>query len=280
MSPRERVASPCKPRRRRKATPKKHAGKKAASPREARISLGSSETGVLSAMRRMSLTPATDVEMVTALWLCSSYLDAKTLLTVLPLVSKATHALCDKLAWTAALVGACADEPAGMVELWPELCASFPWGEHLAEGGYKSVYRVWNAASARLEAISVMEVSEPEDREIMVQEMLGSYLLHDLLQRGVCPNFVNTRQVFRCPHPAPHALWGDEENPTPSGAFDNFETEDLSDFKPPRRPSAKSTAGSSWIFLRMELCEGGDIESHLKRLPDNALGEVSKPLNR
>ena len=272
-----RVASPTKPsRRKRKATPKKNAGKKVTVPTKARSP--SLDAEMATALRRISISPTESGEMntmVTAFWLASSYIESKSMLTVIPMVSRSLQAMTERLSWCTALVGACADDSGGMVDMWPELCGSFPWGEHLAEGGYKAVYRVWNAESDAMEAISVMQIAEPEDREVMLKEMLGSYLLHDLLKRGVCPNFVNTKQVFRCSHPAPKALWGDSEQPQPSGTFENFDAEDLTEFKPPRKPTAKSIAGSSWIFLRMELCEAGDIEAYIKTLPDQAVREVT-----
>jgi len=181
--------------------------------------------------------------------------------------------LCERLSWCAALVGAChGGGDGGVVDVWRELCAAFPWGEHLADGGYKSVFRVYNAQRDSMEAISVMNAKDlgREGTTILVQEMLVSYLLHDLVRRDVCPNFVDTLQVLRCSHAAPKALWGGPEKPQPQGSFEDFELSE--DFKAPRKP--RTAAGASWVLLRMELCEGGDVEEYLRSHGSVEVGTV------
>lgn len=47
---------------------------------------------------------------------------------------------------------------ASMERRWSSLTRSFPTGQFLSEGGFKVVYKVWNAAVGQEEAVSVMYV--------------------------------------------------------------------------------------------------------------------------
>ena len=86
---------------------------------------------------------------------------------------------------------------------------AFPWGCFLAEGAYKSVYKVWNNTKKRMEAISVMDVKsilEMGNEEVIRQEVQVSTLLSELVTDNKCPNFIETYQVFQFAY-APETLW-------------------------------------------------------------------------
>jgi len=146
-----------------------------------------------------------------------------------------------------------------------ELASSFPWGQHIADGGYKSVFRVWNAETDTMEAISVMAV-QPEEKHIMVQEMLVSYLVHDVI--NICPNFINTKQIFRCPHPAPKQLWGDIKTPQPQGHEPSHIPNTNRDLR-----SLFSQANSTTLTLRSKRkLQGSLAKRALRRLHGSSSG--------
>ena len=59
---------------------------------------------------------------------------------------------------------------------------TFPWGLFLADGAYKSVYKVWNNVKHRMEAISVMDsksILEMGNEEVIKQEVqISKYTWH------------------------------------------------------------------------------------------------------
>ena len=57
---------------------------------------------------------------------------------------------------------------------WRGMQRTFPWGVFLADGAYKSVYKVWNNVKHRMEAISVMDcksIVEMGNEEVIKQEV-------------------------------------------------------------------------------------------------------------
>ena len=56
------------------------------------------------------------------------------------------------------------------------------------------------------------------NKEIVGNELAMSVLLSSLTRRGICPNFVLTRQIFTCVHEPPASHWGCAENKKPRGS--------------------------------------------------------------
>lgn len=107
---------------------------------------------------------------------------------------------------------------------WQPFLRAFPWGSFLSDGAYKSVFRVWNAQLKRIEAISVMDIraiAKTGNLPIIAAEIQAGCLLSHLIRTGVCPNFVQTYQVFVSAYsPMVHfsSLWG---APDSNGKIDN-----------------------------------------------------------
>jgi serine/threonine protein kinase len=152
---------------------------------------------------------------------------------------------------------------------WRGLQDAFPWGCYLAEGAYKSVYKVWNAANERTEAISVMnacELAETGNEEVVRQEVQVSALLSELVTEGKCPNFIETYQVFQFAHNAPDRLWRQESAQGDPSVDDHVRRRlcNRSGKRTPRRRRKPSGRPSIFTYIRMELCDEGDLETFLR----------------
>lgn len=106
---------------------------------------------------------------------------------------------------------------------WQPFLRAFPWGCFLAQGGYKQVYRVWCAARARQEAVSVMDALALDDAgclPVVQAELQCGWLASELVRTGVCPHYVTMHQVFthtHAPHDAFPGHWGCEGDRAPQG---------------------------------------------------------------
>ena len=150
---------------------------------------------------------------------------------------------------------------------WNRFCCAFPWGKYLSEGAYKKVYQIWNVVASREEAVSVMDIrriATSGNASIVGQEIACALLLSELVTSGVCPNFVETYQVFQLPRPAPSKLWGTEADPMPLGETPHQVGVASTRVECVRRQEFPSAG--PFQYIRMELCGNGDLESHLKRL--------------
>lgn len=161
---------------------------------------------------------------------------------------------------------------------WERFCRAFPWGKYLSEGAYKKVYQIWSAVANREEAVSVMDIrriATSGNASIVGQEIACALLLSELVSSGVCPNFVETYQVFQLTRPAPGSLWGTEDYPTPQGK--SFRGAGAAVAANPRLCTAKGmehverASEGLFQYIRMELCGEGDLESYMKRLPEEMM---------
>ena len=148
---------------------------------------------------------------------------------------------------------------------WDYLTTRFPWGVFLSQGGFKSVYKVYNTAVNAEEAISVMDVEAITDKKTIAAELVVSVLLSSISRRGICPNFVITRGVFTLPYMPPQSHWGCEQNKAPKGKF--YDEAQVS--RKPREP--KNAEPGRYQFIRMELCNRGDAEDFISKLPQRML---------
>jgi hypothetical protein len=155
------------------------------------------------------------------------------------------------------------------------LSSLFPCGQFLSDGAYKAVYRVWCTRSARVEAVSVMDVAaitSTGNLAVVSQELHASILVAGLVRRHVCPNVVETYGVLRSAQDPNHSgMWAcDDESfllrRTASGRTkaDN----------PRRGPKP-----GDYQLIRMELCRHGDLEGFLRRQPEGLVpGDVALQL--
>lgn len=148
---------------------------------------------------------------------------------------------------------------------WDYLTTRFPWGTFLCAGGFKRVYKVYNSAVDEEEAVSVMDVDAIVDKKTIAAELGVSALLSSIARRGICPNFVITRGVFTLPYEPPNTHWGCEKNRFPKGK--SYVASQMG-----RKPSLpKNPEPGRFQFIRMELCNKGDVEDFIEKLPTKQL---------
>ena len=133
---------------------------------------------------------------------------------------------------------------------WKALGEAFPWGTYLADGGFKKVYQAYFAPEDRMEAVSVMEIASMMERgtdDIVRAEVYISLLLSNL--STVCPNFLRIYQSFLFAYEPPQgSSWSNKAtmvNPIEIGKH--------------------SKKKGIYQYIRMDLCDGGDVEEFLKR---------------
>ena len=172
------------------------------------------------------------------------------------------------------------------------LRAKFPWARFLAEGGFKQVYMVFNAEMQRSEAVSVMDMAAMEelgnvavaDSEVQLSllpsmfslslafahthtQVRLSFLLSRLVQRRHCPHFVQVYQFLRTCQPPP-AEWGNADNKEPKGRLSTF-LRTLAGGAGARRKAGRQVKvrEGDYQYIRMELCDGGDVEEAMRAHP-------------
>ena len=168
---------------------------------------------------------------------------------------------------------------------YPMLCLHMPWGAFLSEGAYKRVYRVVNAHKSQArsclargdwqqEAVSVMDVAAIKENgagSVVEQELKVSLLVSALVRRGDCPNFVETYGVFGADFSPPPDLWGSEDRKVPRAlpTFPAHATTWPAACKPlvRPRPKKKQQLEGRHQYIRMELCDGGDLEEYIHGRP-------------
>jgi serine/threonine protein kinase len=213
--------------------------------------------------------------------------------SVVPLVARSWGAVASTvLALRVARAGAGAPRS----RAWKSFLEVFPWGAFLARGAYKSVFRVWCSARRAWEAVSVMDAraiaaSGPAGAALVANEVTTACLASHLVRTRVAPNFVTVHSAFlHASTPVGGAwagVWSDEGEGAASCPF----SADLPG--PPAARAAISDASSaladraraalahvarapravpvtrhdaSHLFIRQELCVGGDVESYLRGL--------------
>ena len=107
-------------------------------------------------------------------------------------------------------------------------------------------------------------ISSNGNISVVGTELAVTVMLSSLVRRGVCPNFVATRGVFSCPFEPPPAYWGSANNKCPKGTRYSASK---STRRKPREPKRKGL----YQYIRMELCDGGDVEEFLKGQPDQSI---------
>ncbi len=134
-----------------------------------------------------------------------------------------------------------------------KLLSAYPKGDFLAKGGFKEVYKIWSNIRERYEAVAVMNFDKIKDEDEMQEiqkETEINFLLSNLVTKNICPNFVQTHQVFHFAYPAP-VVWG-----------------------PPsmrRNKTFMAKKEGVYQFTRMELCDAMDMEEYMKELKETNL---------
>jgi serine/threonine protein kinase len=110
----------------------------------------------------------------------------------------------------------------------------------------------------------VEAIASNGNMDVVGTELAVAVMLSSLVRRGVCPNFILTRGVFSCPYEPPASYWGSAEDKCPQGGA----------YVPPksnRRKQREPKQQGQYQYIRMELCDEGDVEEYLKRQPDEAI---------
>uniref|UniRef100_A0AAV1T553 Protein kinase domain-containing protein n=1 Tax=Peronospora matthiolae TaxID=2874970 RepID=A0AAV1T553_9STRA len=156
-----------------------------------------------------------------------------------------------------------------------ELYRRHPRGHHHASGAYKEVYKVFSFEQNRLEAISMMDISALEDignQSVIRQEVAHSVLLSHATEDGICPNFLRVYDVFLAPDQPRPDLWGNRAHRKPvkllAEAHANPGAE-VCEKDVPVCPSNESER--LFQYIRMEFCDGGDLENFVGLQKDKAL---------
>lgn len=145
-----------------------------------------------------------------------------------------------------------------------QLYSRHPRGHYLADGAYKKVFKVFSSEKKRIEAISVMDIdaiSSTGNQDVIRQEVIYSILLTDAVEHGVCPNFIRIYDVFLgYEEPLPDR-WGSKvhRKPTELLGDTSYDHEAVQQETPP--PIGKSER--LFQYIRMEFCDGGDLEDFI-----------------
>ena len=139
---------------------------------------------------------------------------------------------------------------------WSNYCAfvaKYSAGFFLSRGACKTVFCVAGATGA-CEAVSVMDIDDLFERgmeECITQEIEISLLASALTSLNLCPNFVLVHSLFRSDFYVPESLWYQSRQALAV---------------PGERvaPKKAQTKSGYYQYIRMEYCEGGDLE-HIVR---------------
>ncbi|CAI5717393.1 unnamed protein product [Peronospora effusa] len=139
-----------------------------------------------------------------------------------------------------------------------------PRGHYLANGAYKEVYKVFSSEQGRLEAISVMDIGAIEsagNQSVVCEEVAHSVLLSHATEHGICPNFLRIYDVFLAQERPRPDLWGSRSHRKPTQSLTEMNN-NLGAVICQENPSVSSSDESKRLFqyIRMEFCDGGDLE--------------------
>eukprot|EP00501_MAST-03F_sp_TOSAG23-6_P001683 GSMAST32.ASY1.ANO1.1754.1 assembled CDS len=172
-----------------------------------------------------------------------------------------------------------------VLRCWSQMLQQFPWGRFLAEGGFKKVFEVWANKECRFEAIAVMDlqhICQNGSASVVRQEIHAGLLLSELVDNEICPHFVELYQIFQFAYDAPKHCWGSRKCRTPLGMECPYSSDSIDqnntmihEMKIPEPPSSDSHR--AWQFLRMELCDGQDLEEYLRQDPSHQIQASQLP---
>ncbi|KAG6610252.1 serine/threonine protein kinase [Phytophthora cinnamomi] len=142
-----------------------------------------------------------------------------------------------------------------------------PRGHYLANGAYKEVFKVFSSEKKRLEAVSVMNISAIENtgnQGVIRQEVAHSVLLSDATAHGICPNFLRIYDVFLAKEQPRQERWGSQTHRKPVELLaDASSYSATSNNQDNSSPSPSMRSDSLFQYIRMEFCDGGDLEDFI-----------------
>lgn len=222
-----------------------------------------------------------------AWWLVMVRLDADVVALTLPCVCKGLAEMARESLTLASILGSL---PGAGAPTLPreevEILSAYPAGRFMAEGGFKRVFKVRNAAERRVEAMGVIDLRSMRKQGLesqLANELWISYLLSQVALRRCCPHFLRLHGCFQSAHPPPSEDWGDmnlregedeggELNYESPESEEESEAEAEPDAKPKRngrKPAvvSRKLCGTCYQYVLMQLAEYGDMEEACKAEP-------------
>ncbi|ETL33556.1 serine/threonine protein kinase [Phytophthora nicotianae] len=154
-----------------------------------------------------------------------------------------------------------------------QLYSRHPCGHYLSDGALKEVFKVFSSEQKRLEAVSVMDIGDISNQDAVRLEVAHSVLLSDACEHGICPNFLRVYEVFLA-HERPHpARWGSKTHRKPVELL----TSGNANLDGPESPQKQTQTPLSddcerlFQYMRMEFCDGGDLEDFISLQENKAL---------
>lgn len=149
---------------------------------------------------------------------------------------------------------------------WQRFLQRHPLRRHLSGGACKEVYCV-RGATGGSEALSCMDMKDLHDREMdwmvarEIETSLACSALHTL---NICPNVVAVYSLFQSEYLLPPVAW---QEPASAPGRGKMAIDSAATLKRPKKSGL-------YQYIRMEFCAGGDLETLVRRAPDQQL-EVS-----
>lgn len=133
-------------------------------------------------------------------------------------------------------------------------------GKFLSEGACKRVYRVKQTTSNISDAVSIMDVKDLSARGMetaITTELEISMLCSALNTLHICPNMVKIHSVFQSDRDVSKKLWNEQRL-----SITGNET------IPSNKLNASNFTRGQFQYIHMEFCDGGDVETFLRRKGD------------
>lgn len=154
--------------------------------------------------------------------------------------------------------------------------SDYPTGNYLSSGACKEVYCVRRHGGG-LSAVSVMDIVELSERDMgdsIVQELDISLVCSALGNLHICPNMIRINTTFRAAYDSYKEIWKNESPHNAilsrllAGSDAGFGLTSpyfgRAGLKFPKQPTLD--AQGSWQYIHMEYCQGGDMESYLRKV--------------
>lgn len=134
----------------------------------------------------------------------------------------------------------------------------FPKGKFISEGACKRVFCIRSACGA-LNAVSIMDVHDMKIRGVLnavEQELRISILCSNLSVMSICPNMIQVFSVFQTAVDPSKVVWKSKDFTTQMNR-NNYQ---------PKSYATNKFKNGYFQFIRMEYCNGGDVESLLRKV--------------
>lgn len=143
---------------------------------------------------------------------------------------------------------------------WMRFMTRYSHGSYLSEGACKTVYRVCSTEESTsgnaYSAVSVMDIEDLIERgveESISRELEISMVTSSLVSLNVSPNFIQLYSVFTSKYPPSANIWTSENG----GGGISVTPRKISSVL---EKDTKQIKKGNFQYIRMELCNGGDLE--------------------